>query len=140
MPLTAAHSEDVPSQSYQGGSSLAEPVVENLSDNLNQEQVDRSPYRSKDKNTGMYQCEECSYQTEKLQHFKIHRMIHTEEKQYSCEQCAYQTYNKYNLVSHERTHFGVKLFACKQCLYTTAYKSSLKRHESTHSGLKSFVC
>ena len=43
MPLTAAHSEDVPSQSYQGGSSLAEPVVENLSDNLNQEQVDRTP-------------------------------------------------------------------------------------------------
>ena len=43
VALTGAHSEDVPSQSYQGGSSLAEPVVENLSDNLNQEQVDRTP-------------------------------------------------------------------------------------------------
>ena len=74
------------------------------------------------------------------QHFKIHRMIHTEEKQYLCEQCAYQTYNKYNLVSHERTHFGVKPFACKQCLYTTVFKRYLKAHERIHSGVKPFAC
>ena len=75
VPLTGAHSEDVPSQSYQGGSSSAEPVVKSPFDNFDQEQVDKSPSRSKDKNTGMYQCKHCFYQTEKLQHFKVHRMI-----------------------------------------------------------------
>ena len=34
MSLTAVHSEDVPSKSYQGGSSSAEPVVEIPSDNF----------------------------------------------------------------------------------------------------------
>ena len=130
VPLTAAHSEDVPSQSYQGCSSSAELVVESPSDNFDQEQVDKSPSRSKD----------CSYQTKKLQHFKVYRIQHTGEKRYSCKQCAYKTASKYHLVSHERTHSGIKPFACKQCSYTTAHKNALKSHEGIHSGAKPFAC
>ena len=130
VPLTAAHSEDIPSQSYQGCSSSAELVVESPSDNFDQEQVDKSPSRSKD----------CSYQTKKLQHFKVYRIQHTGEKRYSCKQCAYKTANKYHLVSHERTHSGIKPFACKQCSYTTSHKSALKAHERTHSGVRPFAC
>ena len=98
------------------------------SDNFGQEQVDRSPSRSKDKSAGKYQCKHCFYQTEKLQHFKVHRMIHTGEKPYSCEQCAYKADYKSHLKVHERIHSGVKPFACKQCSYTTAFKSDLSRH------------
>ena len=91
VPLTAAHSEDVPSQSYQGGSSSAEPVVESPSDNFGQEHVDMSPFRSKDKSTRiMYQCDDRLYQIKKLHHFKEHRMIHTGEKSHSCDQCSYK--------------------------------------------------
>ena len=97
VPLTAAHLEDVPSQSYQEGSSSPEPVVESLSDNFDQQQVDKSPSRSKDKSAGKYQCKHCSYQTDKLHHFKVHKMIHTGEKPYSCEQCAYKADYKSHL-------------------------------------------
>ena len=90
VPLTAAHLEDVPSQSYQEGSSSPEPVVESPSDNSDQQQVDKSPSRSKDKSTGKYQSEECSYQTKNLHHVKAHRIIHIGEKLFSCEQCAYK--------------------------------------------------
>ena len=140
VPLTAAHSEYVPSQSYQGGSSSAEPVVEIPSDNFDQEQSDKSPSRSKDMSAGKYQCKHCSYQTDKLQHFKVHKMIHTGEKPYSCEQCAYKADYKSHLKVHERIHSGVKPFACKQCSYTTAFKSDLSRHIRTHSGVKPFAC
>ena len=54
VPLTAAHSENVPSQSYQGGSSSAELVVESPSDNFDQEQVDKKPSRFKDKSAGKF--------------------------------------------------------------------------------------
>ena len=90
VPVTAARSEDVPSQSYQGGSTSAKPVVESSSDNFGQKQVDKSPSRSKDKSTGKYQSEECSYQTKNLHHVKAHRIIHIGEKLFSCEQCAYK--------------------------------------------------
>ena len=104
VALTAAHSEDVPSQSYQGGSSSAEPVVESPSDNFDQEQVEMSPSRFKYWSTGKYHCEDCSYETRTLNHFKVHRMIHTGEKRYLCKQCAYKTVYKLDLVNHERTH------------------------------------
>ena len=94
VPLTTADSEDEPSQSYQGGSSSAELVVESLSDNFDHERLDKSLSLSKYWSTGMYHCEDCSYESSKLNPFKIHRMIHT----------------------------GVKPFACNQCLYTTAVK------------------
>ena len=115
VPLTAAHLEDVPCQSYQGGSSSAEPVVKSPSDNFDQEQSDKSPSRFRSKSSGMYQCEVCVYQTENVHHFKAHRMIHTGEKRYSCEKCAYKTAYKYHLKEHERSHSGVKPFACNQC-------------------------
>ena len=141
VPLTAAHSENVPSQSYQGGSSSAEPIVESASDNFGQENFDKSPLRFNAKSSGTYQCEDCSYKTKKLQYFEVHRMIHTGEKRYSCEQCAYKTAYKSNLVSHEHTHSEVKPFACKQCSYSTVYKNNLKAHErSIHSGVKPFAC
>ena len=140
VPLTAAHLEDVPSQSYQEGSSSPEPVVESLSDDFDQQQVDKSPSRSKDKSAGKYRCKHCSYQTDKLQHFKVHKMIHTGEKPYSCEQCAYKADYKSHLKVHERIHSGVKPFACKQCPYTTACKGNLNRHERIHSGVKPFAC
>ena len=140
VPLTAAHSENVPSQSYQGGSSSAELVVESPSDNFDQEQVDKNPSRSKDKRAGKFQCEDCHYQTKKLQHFKQHRIIHTGEKPYSCEKCAYKTARKSYLKEHERTHSAVKPFACNQCSYTTAYKGNLKVHDRIHSGVKPFAC
>ena len=139
--LTAAHSEDYPSQSYQGGSSTAEPVVENSSDNFNQEQdIDKRPSRSKDKSTGVYQCEVCAYQTKDSYQFKVHQMKHTGEKPYSCEQCAYRTAYKYHLKVHGRIHTGVKPFACKQCSYTTVRKSDLKAHTFTHSAVKPLAC
>ena len=140
VPLTAAHSENVPSQSYQGGSSSAELVVESPSDNFDQEQVDKNPSRSKDKSTGKFQCEDCHYQTKKLQHFKQHRMRHTGEKPYSCEKCAYKTARKSYLKVHDRTHSVVKPFACKQCSYTIFRKNDLNGHEHTHSEIKSFSC
>ena len=140
VPLTAAHLEDVPSQSYQGGSSSAELVVESPSDNFDQEQVDKNPSRSKDKSAGKFQCEDCHYQTKKLQHFKQHRIIHTGEKPYSCEKCAFKTARKSYLKEHERIHSGVKPFACKQCSYTTVRKESLKVHKRTHSAVKAFAC
>ena len=140
VPLTAAHSENVPSQSYQGGSSSAELVVESPSDNFDQEQVDKNPSRSKDKSAGKFQCEDCHYQTKKLQHFKQHRIIHTGEKPYSCEKCAFKTARKSYLKEHERIHSGVKPFACKQCSYTTVRKESLKVHKRTHSAVKAFAC
>ena len=140
LPLAAAHSEDVPSQCYQGGSSSAELVVESPSDNFDQQQVDRSPSRSKYNSAGKYQCKHCSYQTEKLQHFKVHRMIHTGEKPYSCEQCTFKANYKSHLKVHERIHSGVKPFACHQCSYTTVYKGNLKEHERKHSGVKPFAC
>ena len=140
VPLTAAHSEDVPLQSYQGGSSSAVLVVESPSDNFDQQQVDRSPSRSKDNSAGKYQCKHCFYQTEKLQHFKVHRMIHTGEKPYLCEQCAYKADYKSHLKAHERIHSGVKPFACKQCSYTTVHKGNLKEHERKHSAVKPFAC
>ena len=117
VPLTAVHSEDIPSQSYQGGISSAEPVVEILSDNFDREQSDKSPSRFRS---------------------KAHRMIHSGEKPYSCEKCAYKTAYKYHL--KERIHSGVKPFACNQCSYTSVRKSALNAHERRHSGVKPFVC
>ena len=140
VPLTAAHSEDVPCQCYQGGSSSAEPVVESPSDNFGQEQVDRNPSRSKDKSAGKYQCKHCSYQTEKLQHFKVHRVIHTGVKPFACKQCLYTTADSSHLSRHIRTHSGVKPFACNQCSFTSAYKGALKAHGRIHSGVKPFAC
>ena len=141
VPLTAAHSEDVPSQSYQGGSSSAEPVAKSPSDNFDQEQSDKSPSRFRSKSSGMYQCKVCVYQTKNVHHFKAHRMIHTaREKPYSCEKCAYKTAYKYHLREHERSHSGVKPFACNQCSYTTLRKGNLKRHERIHSAVKPFAC
>ena len=91
--------------------------MESPSDNFDQEQVDKNPSRSKDKRAGNFQCEDCHYQTKKLQHFKQHRIIHTGEKPYSCEKCAYKTARKSYLKEHERIHSGVKPFACNQCSY-----------------------
>ena len=140
VPLTAADSEDEPSQSYQGGSSSAEPVVESLSDNFDHERLDKSLSLSKYRSTGMYHCEDCSYESSKLNPFKMHRMIHTGVKPFACKQCLFTTVRNSDLKTHEITHSGVKPFACNQCSFTSAYKSALKGHELMHSGVKHLAC
>ena len=145
VPLTAVHSEDIPSQSYQGGISSAEPVVEILSDNFDREQSDKSPSRFRSKAHRMihsgekpYSCEKCAYKTAYKYHLK--ERIHSGVKPFACNQCSYTSVRKSALNAHERKHSAVKPFACNQCSFTTAHMGNLKVHEHTHSGVKPFAC
>lgn len=62
------------------------------------------------------------------------------KKDYNCEYCSYSTNRRSDLVRHIRRHTGENLFNCPKCDYSTARKSDLRRHLLLHAGEKPFKC
>ena len=58
--------------------------------------------------------------------------IVTSVMRFQCDLCSYSTNKKVNLDRHRRTHTGERPFACEYCNYRASNNSALKTHMRTH--------
>ncbi|XP_039285819.1 zinc finger protein 774 isoform X2 [Nilaparvata lugens] len=92
------------------------------------------------KETKLYSCADCSYETPWIAALKRHIRRHTWEKPFSCEFCDFKFATSANLKVHIRKHTGEKPFTCEFCDYKCASSGHLKVHIRTHTGEKPFSC
>ncbi|XP_039283942.1 gastrula zinc finger protein XlCGF17.1-like [Nilaparvata lugens] len=92
------------------------------------------------KETKLYSCADCSYETTRIAALKSHIRTHTGETPFSCNFCDYKCATLGNLKRHIRTHTGEKPFSCEFCDYKCSQKKNLKLHLRTHTYEKPFSC
>ena len=84
-------------------------------------------------------CEVCGAILESRQGLKLHRMMHTGEKNFLCTFCGQKFRKKYTLELHMRIHTDEKPHECKYCGKSFRQSSTLAVHMYTHTE-KPFKC
>uniref|UniRef100_A0A8C8DL13 RE1-silencing transcription factor n=1 Tax=Oryzias sinensis TaxID=183150 RepID=A0A8C8DL13_9TELE len=93
---------------------------------------------------GLFKCERCGYNTNRLDHYMAHLKHHSKEGEdhrvFKCTLCTYTTVSQYHWRKHLRNHFPSKLHTCSQCSYFSDRKSNYIQHIRTHTGVRPFQC
>lgn len=122
-----------------------EEVIENLEDNddpFGEETLSAFIPQNNlsDYENGTVQCNVCSKFFKTKMSLKIHRRLHTGEKNFNCQYCSKSFATKGILKQHIYIHTGEKPYPCKECGRSFTQGKSLVAHMRRHTGEKPFGC
>ena len=81
-------------------------------------------------------CETCSKTFKRISSLKMHRRLHSGQKEYVCPECHKQFFQKGNLEIHMLTHSAACPYQCTICSKTFNQKSNLKVHQQRRHSIK----
>lgn len=85
---------------------------------------------------GGYKCEICGKILRKMNSYKYHKQLHSEETKFHCNICGQQFKTKNTYEGHKMLH--EQRHKCKICDKVYRQASSLRSHQLNHSGEKPF--
>lgn len=88
---------------------------------------------------GKYQCDICSFHTNKVREMSAHVKIHKIENN-TCYYCEQVFEVKDELLQHMAKHKGPEPFYCHKCGIRFKSRTLLNMHIPKHSDLKPFIC
>ncbi|XP_059141027.1 zinc finger protein 260-like [Physella acuta] len=84
-------------------------------------------------------CPICNKKFTSNSKFKIHQVVHSEERPFACSVCDKKFKYKNSLEYHERIHSD-QLFPCSTCGKRFTRESGLKRHQIVHVDFRHYAC
>ena len=89
---------------------------------------------------GQYKCETCESIFKSMRNLRVHKVVHTGEKNFKCKVCGQSFKYKSELARHDKSHTGKKCFKCDECDKSFYLRQELIRHEKVHVQKKPFEC
>ena len=87
-----------------------------------------------------YRCRLCQKAFSTNSAMRNHQRVHYEDKPYVCEVCHKTFKLSSTLYHHRQTHFMDRVYQCEVCNKTFSSSSNLYHHRSVHTGEKPFQC
>jgi hypothetical protein len=88
-----------------------------------------------------FKCSECTYTTQRSDHYSDHVKSHKNMTSHECDQCKFACVRKCDLKRHQNTvHTKTEIYKCTECSYSTPDRSNLATHSKTQHQCVKFKC
>ena len=92
------------------------------------------------KNTSVFTCSECDFNTDDKSVFNEHLRYFHKEKKFACEFCDKRFVSQSKLVEHKIIHSGERSYVCNSCGKAFSRSYHLKVHARLHTGERPYKC